>query len=402
MMDVSILFQETTLAILFVLVLGVYLFVNRKNVEIQKWISYVVYMVLYRAKWGIPMMDSIAKKYPRLVKYTSYGGIYIGFAGMIFIFIYLIYMLIQMFVSKPDMASVAIVQPFVETEFGSAFFYVPFTYFIVAIFIIAVVHEAAHGIVARRFKMKVKSTGFAFFSILVPIIPAAFVEPDEKHMKKAKPMHQLAMYAAGPLANIILGALVLIVLLVANPMIGSVTTENVMVRGYIPGENETMYPAEQAEIGIGELIYYVNDTRVETLQDFMSVMSTTQPGQIITLTTNATTYDIQLAASPDVESGYLGVMVAPISKYDDSFKETYGFFIPIIEWVLGLLLLLFIFNIGVALINLAPIGPLDGGRMMLTVLLLKFKEKEALKIWGKVSLITLVVLLANIFLPMFM
>ncbi|MFT4343424.1 MAG: site-2 protease family protein [Candidatus Woesearchaeota archaeon] len=402
MMDVSILFQETTLAILFVLVLGVYLFVNRKNVEIQKWISYVVYMVLYRAKWGIPMMDSIAKKYPRLVKYTSYSGIYIGFAGMIFIFIYLIYMLIQMFVSKPDMASVAIVQPFVETEFGSAFFYVPFTYFIVAIFIIAVVHEAAHGIVARRFKMKVKSTGFAFFSILVPIIPAAFVEPDEKHMKKAKPMHQLAMYAAGPLANIILGALVLIVLLVANPMIGSVTTENVMVRGYIPGENETMYPAEQAEIGIGELIYYVNDTRVETLQDFMSVMSTTQPGQIITLTTNATTYDIQLAASPDVESGYLGVMVAPISKYDDSFKETYGFFIPIIEWVLGLLLLLFIFNIGVALINLAPIGPLDGGRMMLTVLLLKFKEKEALKIWGKVSLITLVVLLANIFLPMFM
>ena len=51
------------------------------------------------------------------------------------------------------------------------------------------------------------------------------------------------------------------------------------------------------------------------------------------------------------------------------------------------------------MINLIPIGPLDGGRMILTLLETRFKRKKALMIWAKISMITLFILLADIFLP---
>lgn len=342
-------------------------------------------------------MDVLAKRYPRLVLWFAYGGVYVGFLGMILTIGYLGYMLFSVFFMGSTDASVAVVQPFVETDFGSPFFYVPFTYFIVAIFIIATVHEAAHGVVARLFKVKVKSTGFAFFSVLVPIIPAAFVEPDDKQVKKISPMKQLGIYAAGPFSNLLLALLVFIVMLAVTPGINSVTSEHVVISDYVSGD--AAYPAELAGVGIGERIEAIDDTAMYSVQDFVRFMGGTAAGQQIVLHTNASSYEIALSESPGSDTGYLGVMVRSFAEYDDAFKATYGWLIPAMEWILGLMILLFIFNIGVALINLAPIGPLDGGRMLLTVLLTRFPEKKALTIWGKVSLLTLLLLLANIFLP---
>ena len=391
------LFSETTFALAFILFLALFLWQRRHKVEVQKWVFPLLYMILYRMKWGIKTMDVLAKRYPRLVLWFAYGGVYVGFLGMILTVGYLGYMLFNVFFMGSTDASVAVVQPFVETDFGSPFFYVPFTYFIVAIFIIATVHEAAHGVVARLFKVKVKSTGFAFFSVLVPIIPAAFVEPDDKQVKKISPMKQLGIYAAGPFSNLLLALLVFIIMLAVTPGLNSVTSEHVVISDYVSGDD--MYPAELAGVGVGERIRAIDDVAMGSVQDFVTFMGGTAAGQQIVLHTNASSYDIVLAESPGSETGYLGVMVRPLTEYDDAFKATYGWLIPPMEWMLGLMLLLFIFNIGVALINLAPIGPLDGGRMLLTVLLTRFPEKKALTIWGKVSLLTLLLLLANIFLP---
>ncbi|MCB9358950.1 site-2 protease family protein [Candidatus Woesearchaeota archaeon] len=389
--------SETTIAAIFIVLLGIFLYVKRSKLDIQKWLFPIMYMILYRAKWGLKAMDDGAKRFPRTVKWLSYVGVYVCFAGMAVTIFYLFYTLWEIFKGSTQ-AAVAIAQPFVETPIGSPFFYIPFSYFIITIFIIAVVHEFSHGIVARRFGMKVKSSGFAFFSFLIPILPAAFVEPDEKQVQKAKPMHQLAMFAAGPFSNLLLTVLFLGILIGSQSALGGVTDHNVVIINYTNENNVTM-PAELAGIGIGEKIVSIDSTEITDVKSFITFMETSYPGQNITFTTNVTSYNLQLASSPDNKTGYLGVFVASEYQYKPDFEEKYGWAIAPITWLLGLFFLLFVFNFGVALINLAPIGPLDGGRMILTLLKLKFSEKKALMIWGKISSLMLLVLLADIFLP---
>ena len=79
---------------------------------------------------------------------------------------------------------------------------------VIIIAIIAIPHEFAHGIFARFSKVKIHSTGFGF---LGPFL-AAFVEQDEKGMNKAKKFDQLAILAAGTLANVVMTILFAIVL----------------------------------------------------------------------------------------------------------------------------------------------------------------------------------------------
>lgn len=388
---------ETTVAIIFFLILGIFLWFKRKNLEIQKWIFPLLYLIMYKGNWGIKSMDKIAKKHPKIVKFISYSGVFIGFTGMILISALLLISFFKILGGNTS-AVVGVAQPFVKTSIGSPFIYIPFSYFIILIFIIAFVHEFSHGIVARLFKAKIKSSGFAFFSILIPILPAAFVEPDEKQVSKLKPMQQLAIFAAGPLSNILLAALVLLLFLGINPAIANISTQDVVIMNYTP-ENST-FPAELAGVGLGESIKQIDNINISNTQDFVDFMEKTKPNQTILMYTNESKYDITLIESPNNnETGYLGVIVLQQNDYTQSFKENYRWFIGPLNWLMGFLVLLFLFNLGVGLINLVPCGPLDGGRMVLTVLKIKFKEKKAIAIWGKITLITLLILLADIFLP---
>jgi membrane-associated protease RseP (regulator of RpoE activity) len=70
------------------------------------------------------------------------------------------------------------------------------------LFLILIIHESAHGAVARLHKMKLKSTGVLLFGLL-PI--GAFVEPDEEEvsaLSKTNPSGVLEMLSAGPSANL--------------------------------------------------------------------------------------------------------------------------------------------------------------------------------------------------------
>ena len=58
---------------------------------------------------------------------------------------------------------------------------------------------------AKRFNIKIKSSGFAFFGIFLPLIPAAFVEPDEKQLKKSKFFEKVSLLGAGSTSNFIFG-----------------------------------------------------------------------------------------------------------------------------------------------------------------------------------------------------
>ena len=67
--------------------------------------------------------------------------------------------------------------------------------------IVAIIHEFAHGIFMRKYKIHIKSTGFGFFPFFLPVFLAAFVEQDEKSMNKASIFQQKAVLAAGTFAK---------------------------------------------------------------------------------------------------------------------------------------------------------------------------------------------------------
>tara|TARA_Y100000310_G_C20695243_1_gene825205 strand:- start:739 stop:1791 length:1053 start_codon:yes stop_codon:yes gene_type:complete len=345
---------------------------------------------MYRTKFGLNAMDKWAGKFNKTMKYVGYLGIAIGFIGMIFLSFTLIQNLYNLFITPEAAPGVGLVLPFK----AKGVFYVPFFYWIISIFIIALVHEFAHGIIARAHGIKVKSSGFAFLAVLVPIIPAAFVEPDEKILRKRPYKQQLSVFAAGPLANIILAFAVLGLMI---PLVnGIVEKEGVEITGFI--EDEKKFPAEAAGIGAGEVVIEIDGSKISTTKNFIEIMEGKKPGTSIKLKTNRTSYNIVLTENPeDKNKGYLGVYVRQSSKIKESLKEKYGkYLLAGAMWVIGLFNWLVILNLGIGLFNLVPIGPLDGGRMLQLVLHKFLDKKKGDKVWYYISMTFLVIVLANI------
>jgi len=338
-------------------------------------------------------MDKFSKKFSKQLKYIGYLAIFIGFFGMLVI----AYALIQNFynlLTKPQAVSgVGLVLPF---EVKGAF-YVPFFYWIISIFIIAIIHEFSHGIIARKYGMKIKSSGMAFLGILLPIVPAAFVEPDEKELKKRPAREQLSVFAAGPFSNIALALIIVgIIALISTPLSNSMIEPNgIIITGVSDGND---YPAAKAGLKENEIITKMDNIETPYLTNFSNILKTKNPGDTIILETNSSAYNITLAESPTNSSkAYLGVFVQQSTKIKESFTEKYGKFAPnMIVWLMGLFYWLYVLNLGIGLFNLAPMGPLDGGRMLLVTLQQYMEEKKAIRYWKNIGFFFLALVLINI------
>src|SRR3989344_6620824 len=243
-------------AVLFVIALAIFVYIKRKNLETKQVIPYFIYFSMYKTKLGLSLMDSISKKYRKIVMSLGYFGILVGFIGMAIICYALINNLYTLFTEPEATSGVGLVLPFK----GKGIFYVPFFYWIISIFVIAVVHEFSHGLIARAHNLKVKSSGFAFLAIVIPVIPAAFVEPDEKALRKRPHKEQLSVFAAGPLANIVTAFFCLAVAsFVLAPLANAVIEPNgVKVSDYSRGDKNEKFPAENSGIKIGEVIQEVD------------------------------------------------------------------------------------------------------------------------------------------------
>ena len=130
---------------------------------------------------------------------------------------------------------------------------IPLWYGILGLVIAVVVHEFAHGILARTYGMNVKSLGIVW--MLIPM--GAFTEPDEDALVKTTRKKRTAVYAVGPGINIIF-ALVFAVLF-STVALGSVAPV------YDAPVTTTIYedsPADIAGIPIGAQIISVNGVDV--------------------------------------------------------------------------------------------------------------------------------------------
>lgn len=385
---------QTIAAIIFAVILSLILYARRKNLETKQIIPYLLYFSMYRTKYGLRLMDSWAKKYNKFVRFVGYLGILIGFIGMALISYSLISNLFHLF-TKPEAApGVGLVLPFK----AKGVFYVPFFYWIISIFVIAVVHEFLHGLIARAHNLKVKSSGFAFVGLIIPVIPAAFVEPDEKELKKRPHKEQLSVFAAGPFANIITALLffALASFAIAPLVNASIEANGVKITDYVKNENK--FPAESNGIGIGETIHEVDGQSIAYVDNLSKVLRAKNPGDMIGIQTDKSYYNIKLATNPENESlAYIGAYLGQSTKIKDNVKGKFGEFLPnTLVWLYELLIILVILNFGIGLFNLVPIGPLDGGRMLQLIMQRIFDKEKGDKVWSYTGIFFLVIIFVNI------
>ena len=442
---------ETIGAIVFLVFLTLYFALSKKSLDIKSYKNYG-FLAMRRTKLGLKLMDSLSK-YKRIVKLYGYLGVILGFLGMLMMVAFFGHSVYLIFKEPASPPPVGFVVPF-ETDTPGVLG-IPFSYWIISIFIIALVHEFSHGVVARAFNIKVKSSGFMFigiglriagyvialFSLLskrleymnlhsltidflnyatpefwlfvgillviisyfhdfwIPIIPAAFVEPDEKDLKKRPLMEQLSVYAAGPMANFVLvGILMLGSMFVVDPFVEKLAVKDgVIITDYavenINGVNVT-YPIERAGINKGERIIGIDGKLILSHEELTQALKNKKPDDKITLNTNVSTYKIQLAKNPkDENMGYMGVYLQQSIKLENSVKERYGDILPAISWFVGLYGMLIFLNLGIGIFNLLPAGPLDGGRMLYSTLLKKFNKEKAAGIFAKISIVLGIVVL---------
>jgi len=203
---------DMSLLVILVLVISIFLYKGRKNLQQEG------ALILYRTSWGIKLINYVGAKYQKTLKFLSYISISLGYVLMtsiIFIIVQTVYLYfttpIASVIKAPPIMPLI---PYFPKLFGleNIFPSFPVTSFIISLLIVATVHEFAHGIFARRYGIKIKSTGFAFFKYF-PAIFGAFVEQNDKQMKSKKRFEQLAVLSAGVFANIITAVIFFFILI---------------------------------------------------------------------------------------------------------------------------------------------------------------------------------------------
>lgn len=376
--------------IIFVILMILFLYLKRKKITLQKIIYPFLYLILYRTNFGLRFMERTAKKYNEIIKFIGYCSIGLGFLGMIFISYSIISTTIKFILSPKTIDSgIALVLPGTTIP---GIGYLSFWHWIIAIFILAVVHEFSHGIVSEAHNLKIKSSGLAFLSILAPIIPAAFVEPDENKIRKQPDYIQYSIFAAGPMANIILAFIILLFTSLIISPIGNVMTNP---NGFSFEIKDKTLPAALSGLESGVIINSFNGEKVLNVDEFVKKMDYVKPSEKIVLGSNEKIYEIITIASPaDPKKGFIGINNL---KNEISFKEQYKSYKLPFNWTVGLLKWLFLLNLFVGLFNLLPLGIVDGGRMLQVLLHKTIKnEKRANKVWGFISFLILGMLLLGL------
>ncbi len=370
---------DLLLAVIFYLIILVIFFWKREKFTVQSKI-----FIMYRTKLGLNGMDKLAEKYPRLLNWIGYLSITIGFVGMIVILVLLVLETIKLFTTPEAAPGLAPVFPGVQIPGLPS---LSFWHWIIVIFILAAVHEFAHGVFARLNKIPVKSSGFAF---LGPI-PAAFVEPEETVLVQKSRKAQLEVFSAGPFANFAMAVVAfLVTLLILTPLTDASSAPGLPVIEVVDSS-----PVSTAGLNIGERLIMVNNNSITNVESFQNAVKDIKPGDEVNLVTNDSSYTVIAAhRADDTSKGFLG-----FSILNSTFNASEH---PILTWFNLLFFWLLVLNIGVGMFNLLPLGPVDGGRMFLSAITFFVKKEDvAYKIFMGVSAFVLLLIVVNL-IPWFM
>lgn len=267
----------------------------------------------------------------------------------------------------------------------------PILYGWLAIVCAIVIHEGAHGVIARNKGLNVKSSGLLFF-LIIPI--GAFVDVDEDQLEKTKPKKSLPVMAAGVGGNIVVAVACLLALLV---LLNGLTP---VVEGVYISEVSEGLPAEAAGLLPEDVFVSIDDIHIVNYEQLSELFEDKNPGDIIHVTvvrrenwqetyttsinltesdegraimgviigdlltqervdfyTNVTIDNLSLyLLPPALAPGLVPFSDAFIPFYSHSLGSQWHVYANIFYW-------LWFVNVNVAIFNALPIYPLDGGRM---------------------------------------
>ncbi|MFP4423995.1 MAG: site-2 protease family protein [Candidatus Woesearchaeota archaeon] len=378
----AILGYEHIGTILFYSVVILLLYLNRKKFEFQGIIA------LYKTKLGLKQMDNWARKYGSIIKKVSAVGVWVGYIVLVLSVALIAHAAFRMLIKPIALDGSPLVLPGVPIA-GTGGVVFPLVIGWIALFIIIVVHEFSHGIVARAYNIKVKSSGIIF---LGPIL-GAFVEPDEKKLNKNNPKAANRIFAAGPWSNFILTIIILLAsLFILSPLAKAITEP-----AGVQVETEEGFPAES--IPEGTTITQVNGNSTLDINSFIENLDGLKPNQTVILANDENTYEIKATESPHNKSqGYLGVYLQDkrTSQYGTAGMIGYS----ILHWLNELFFWVWFISLNIGIINLFPIFITDGARMLHITLHRYIKnQKQAEKIWVNINKICLILLLMIVFIP---
>ncbi len=265
----------------------------------------------------------------------------------------------------------------------------PIVYGWIAIVFAIVIHEGAHGVIARNVGLNVKSSGLLFF-LFVPI--GAFVDVDEEQIKKAKPRSALKVMAGGVGANILVAAVCLLGVLL---LVGSVTP---VIDGVYVNDVSAGFPAQTAGLLPKDVFVSIDNAAINNTTQLRAILDNKTAGDTIQVTVargdswqyrfsttvnltisenrtimGITSYDLfteqrlenyrtfsierlsMYMVPPTLASG-----LVPFSDFLAPFYSN-----PIPQWQIfaNVFFWIWFVNFNLAIFNALPIYPLDGGRI---------------------------------------
>ncbi len=383
---------DLALFIAFIAIVAILLYHDRKKVKLQG------VMFIRRTQKGRAMIDKITQISPKFWHFLGILGIIICIPALLLGTYFLLSNSVAI-AQGTQQEGVRLVLPSPTNEVSTnqpGFLLLPWWVWLLGIISVVVPHELFHGIMCRTDKIRIQSVGW----ILLAIIPGAFVEPDEKQLKRAKRTTKLKVYAAGSFANFIMAFLVLLLLIVSFSALFQPT-------GTAFTANETSVFGKN----VTGVILSIDGRTVSNPEDFRQLLARYKPGDTANIVVaenyrfvpafsavamvdekNVSAYSVTFDQHPE-EPGrpYMGLLVSQtigVEQNDLGFS-LYGLFF----WI-------FVLNLGIGIVNILPIKPLDGG-LFFEEIVGKFFKNPAPIVKG-VSILVVLLLVFNLLGPIFL
>ena len=328
------------------------------------------YSLTYKNQNVQLLLTRLLGRTERATRIFSNTSVVLGFIMMGAAFWYLVSNLSNFFVKPDSFAEMTVLIPGVTIQSSTNI-----AYFLLAVPIVLVMHEGAHGIVATLEKIKIKTGGFAVFIALF----AGFVEPDEEEFARAKKISRLRVIGAGATSNVIF-SFVIAGLLLFNPSFALIMPDGIRnvlyteplgvpVISVEPGSG-----AEKAGLQKDDTITAINGIHISLPQDFAKVKLKPGDTATVTVTRSGQTLQIPVVVTPskdDPQKGMLGIMRAALPSY----QPVVPYYIHWSPEVFMFLLWLWMLSFFIGIFNMLPLPILDGGKFIHSIIEKKMSDR---------------------------